>query len=296
MNSFPEGVEKSNLLNVIRDLCWKSSDILRSYSEYEKNTSELKKKLEINNLKTGPVTSADLEVNQEIIQGIKEKYPNQQWLFLSEESTKDFQNNNKLLSEDWIWIIDPLDGTKDFINNTGEYAVHISLTYKKKNILAAVLIPFKEELWIYLQGEGSWSENRFLEKKIYKCSQKKELSSIRVVISKSHRYPELNNLINKIKPAEIIGMGSIGYKIASIIRNNADLYISFSDENKSCPKDWDMAAPEAIIKGCGGEFTDLYGNNLSFLKDNQYKQGGILIASMTKNHKDICNRIRKLIA
>tara|TARA_Y100001968_G_scaffold323637_1_gene361645 strand:- start:282 stop:1172 length:891 start_codon:yes stop_codon:yes gene_type:complete len=295
MICFPEGVDKNRLVDVIRNVCWKSSDILKSYSLKIENGLEIKKKLEINNLNSGPVTSADLEVNHEIIQGIKKNFPKQKWFFLSEESTKDLINKNHEFKEDWVWIIDPLDGTKDFIKNTGEYATHISLTYKKKNIFGAVLIPSREELWLYLNGLGSWCEQRNLQRKIYQGLRKKNLKDMRVVISKSHRYPELNDLINKIKPAKVIGMGSIGYKITSLIRNEADLYISFSDINKSCPKDWDMAAPEAIIKGYGGYFSNLNGTNLSFLKDNQYKQGGILIASMTSNHLFICEEIKKLL-
>jgi len=295
MICLPKGVDKNKLLDAIRNICWESSDILKSYSVKIENGLEIKKKLKINNLNSGPVTSADLEVNQEIIQGIQKSFPNQKWLFLSEESTKEQIFKNQEFVEEWVWIIDPLDGTKDFIKDTGEYASHISLTYKKKNIFGAVLIPSREELWLYMDGLGSWCEKRNLQKKNYHGLRNKSLKDLRIVISRSHRYPELDDLIKKINPEKVIGMGSIGYKITSIIRNEADLYISFSDINKSCPKDWDMAAPESIIKGYGGHFSNLEGSNLSFLKNNQYKQGGILIASMTYNHMHICEEIKNLL-
>ena len=63
-------------------------------------------------------------------------------------------------------------------------------------------------------------------------------------------------------------MGSVGFKVASILRGEGDLYISYSLKGGSSPKDWDMAAPEAIITGAGGYFTDLRGRNLTFLNEN----------------------------
>ena len=289
---FPKGVNTESLIRVIREISWESANIFKSYIDIERTNSELKKKLEINNFKTGPVTSADLEVNKIIIDGIKKNFPNQNWFFLSEESNKDAINYQ--LNE-WVWIIDPLDGTKDFINRTGEYATHISLTYKKKNILGAVLIASKNELWLYLDGKGSWCENSNFKKKKYTNVNKNNFNEIRILVSRSHRYPELDRIITKLNPAHVIGMGSIGYKITALIRDEADFYITYSEKNKSCPKDWDMAAPAAIIKGLGGNFTDIDSNELTFLKDDEFRQSGILIASMREDHNIMCNKIKELL-
>ena len=104
-----------------------------------------------------------------------------------------------------------------------------------------------------------------------------------------------NNLLKSIFNAEIIGMGSVGYKIASILRGENDLYVSYSSKDTSSPRDWDMAAPYSLISGLGGNMTDLYGNDLTFLKDKNYKQEGIILASMKTNHKEICNKILQKI-
>ena len=140
----PEDVETEDLLNNLRTMGREINTLLKSYSQNNLDTKEFKKKLRIKNLPSGPVTSADIEVNEIIIKGIKDNYPSQPWELLSEE--------NKVyptICSDWVWIIDPLDGTKDLIQNTGEYAVHVALTNRKKVIVSMVVIPSKEEIWLY---------------------------------------------------------------------------------------------------------------------------------------------------
>ena len=78
-----------------------------------------------------PVTEADLTVNERIIKNIQDNYPEVHWKILSEENVKrssEIQNFNT----DWLWILDPLDGTKDFIQGTRNYAMHLALNYKQK--------------------------------------------------------------------------------------------------------------------------------------------------------------------
>ena len=293
MNFLPKGVDPQELLNHIREISWKVSDSLNSFSHDIESSSGFTN-LEIKELKSGPVTNADLEANKIIISGIKSKYPNQNWLFLSEENVKEYKKEY-FDSKEWVWIIDPLDGTRDFINKTGEYAVHISLAFKKKNILGVVIIPSREELWVSLENVGSWCELRNLKKISFNDKNNRKINELRVAISKTHSPKVLKNIIEKLNPLKIIGMGSIGHKITSIIKDEVDLYISYSERGKSSPKDWDIAAPEAIIRGFNGYFTDLNGNQLKFLDNNEYRQEGILIASRSNKHQKICNKIKELM-
>ena len=294
MNFLPENVNAKEFLNLIREIGWETIDLLRSYSQKAENSSDFKK-LEINEFSTGPVTSADLTANDLIINGIEERYPKQNWFFLSEENVNE-KKFELFSNKDWVWIIDPLDGTKDFIDNTGEYATHISLLFKKKNVFGSVFIPSKQEIWFYVQGFGSWCEDRDSQKKKFKGRNNKKIDELRIAISKTHFHKELSMIINKLDITNIVGMGSIGYKITSIVRGDVDLYISYSDKDKSSPKDWDMAAPEAIIRGFGGRFTDLYGNQLSFLKNQNFTQDEILVATMSDKHQEICNQIKTILS
>ena len=90
-------------------------------------------------------------------------------------------------------------------------------------------------------------------------------------------------------------MGSIGCKLASIVRGESEIYISLSLPGKSSPKDWDFAAPEAILKASGGAITNLDNEELSYGKSN-FQHGGVIIASNNKeNHSKICSQIKRAI-
>lgn len=101
--------------------------------------------------------------------------------------------------------------------------------------------------------------------------------------------------MERISPGETKGIGSVGCKVGTILRGEADFYISLS--GKTAPKDWDMAAPEAVLRAAGGGFTHADGRPLSYNKDN-YEQRGCLIVSHGKNHDLICklaeDEIKKL--
>ncbi len=290
MISLPEFVNENEFIEILRIISWEVSDLLKSYNHGLENAEDFKLNLKIINKETGPVTEADLAVSNLIKEKINKYYPNANWDFLNEED-----KSNKTLTLPWVWIIDPLDGTKDFINQTGEYAMHLALTYMKVPVFGIVLIPSKEELWISRRNIGSWCESKSGENKNFSTMINKELSSLKIVTSKSHTPIEFTNLLTNIFNAEIIGMGSVGYKIASILRGENDLYVSYSSSNTSSPRDWDMAAPHSLISSFGGYMTDLYGKELKFLKDKKYNQEGIILASLKPNHQVICKKIRESI-
>ena len=90
-------------------------------------------------------------------------------------------------------------------------------------------------------------------------------------------------------------MGSIGCKIASIVRGDSDIYICLSLPGKSSPKDWDFAAPESILKSAGGAITTLDNKELTYGQNN-FQQGGVIVAtSNRKTHGSICREIKKII-
>jgi len=215
------------------------------------------------------------------------------WEILSEENIK--SSRDVTFKSDWVWIIDPLDGTKDFIQNTGEYGVQMALSFKKQIVFGSVLIPFKNELWLFLKGEGTWLELESESTDILPRVNKKEFREMTVVISRNHCPNSLTEILERLNPYSIIGMGSVGYKVASILRGDADLYISYSEPGKTTPKDWDMAAPAAIITGSGGYLTNEKGEKLKFLESKKFHQSEIMIASLNTNHQSICDYIKASI-
>tara|TARA_B100001989_G_C24531433_1_gene461870 strand:+ start:800 stop:1708 length:909 start_codon:yes stop_codon:yes gene_type:complete len=288
----PDGVDINNLIDDLRIFSWEAADILLHYSQVISN-SNCKNNILKNEDNKDPVTIADLEVNDLILKRIKENYPNTSWKFLSEENAK-IDIDNCDLTSDWVWILDPLDGTKDFIQGTENYAMHLALSYKNRPYLGVVLIPEKEELWIS-NGKKVWCERRDRSKRKLQLRFNRKLSEMTLVTSKNHNNRTLRKLVEIINFKKIIIMGSIGCKIASILRGESDIYICLSMPGKSAPKDWDFAAPEAILNAAGGAITNLFYEDLNYCKKN-FKQGGIIIASTNKKqHKEICFQIKGII-
>ena len=292
MIKLPSGIDVNNLIDDLRIFSWEAAEILITYSKILKDSNYKSNILTNVNLED-PVTAADLKVNEMIIQRINEKYKDINWEILTEEnvkiSAKSYDNDS-----DWMWVLDPLDGTKDFIQGTGNYAMHLALNYKKRPYLGIVLIPQKGELWI-ANGEKVWCEKRNGSKIKPNLCNNKNLKEMILVTSKNHRNQTLKSLIQKINFNKVIIMGSIGCKIASILRGESDIYICLSLPGNSSPKDWDFAAPEAVLKSAGGSITNLDNQELTYGKSN-FEQGGIIVASNDSlTHGSICLEIKEVI-
>ena len=283
----PEEVELTTLLDELRKLSWASADVLMAYARGEDPPYGFQKSLTVEEGGDGPVSAADMAVNELLISGLKDNLTFKEWDILSEESSKEktFQRDN--YKKDWCWILDPLDGTKDFLQGSENYAVHIALTYKQKPKIGVVLIPEKNELWFGIVGMGAWFENRDGSKNPYSFSERLDIPRLVLVSSKNHQQSILNNLLSTLCFGEIKRIGSVGCKVASILRGESDVYISLS--GKTAPKDWDMAAPHALIEAAGGMFTHADGTNLIY-REKDYSQSGCLVASHGKSHQKICQK------
>ena len=292
MIKLPGGVDINNLIDDLRVFSWEAAKIFLFYSQIIENSNN-KSEIIKNKDNEDPVTVVDLKVNELIINRIKEKYKYTNWGILSEENVK-IKSNYFDSNVDWLWVLDPLDGTKDFIQGTGNYAMHLALNYKRKPFIGVVLIPEKNELWIS-NGEKVWGERKDGSIINNNMSKNTKLNNMTLVTSKNHRNQTLKNLIKKLNFKDVIVMGSIGCKIASLIRGESDIYISLSLPGQSSPKDWDFAAPEAILKAAGGVITNIDNQELSYGKKN-FEQGGIIIASNNKLlHKEICLEVKEIV-
>ena len=292
MIKLPLGVNVNNLIDDLRSLSWEAADILLFYSNIIKNSKE-KNKILKNKNNNDPVTLADLEVNKLIINRINQKYKDINWEILSEENFK-VKPNYCDKNAEWLWILDPLDGTKDFIQGTGNYAMHLALNYKQKPYIGVVLIPEKNELWIAC-GEKLWCEKRNGSFENKDISNRIILQEMNLVTSKNHGNEQLKNLIKRVNFKNIIVMGSIGCKVASIIRGESDIYISLSLPDKGGPKDWDFAAPEAILKAAGGSITYIDNEDLVYGKANLEHTGLVIASNKKSNHERICSQLKEII-
>ena len=292
MFNLPNQLDIGNLIDDLRILSWEAADILIYYSREFKGRGDNKDLVQLKEYNE-PVSLADLKVNDLIINRIKEKYQDIDWHLLSEENG--LIKFNKNVDTDWLWILDPLDGTRDFLEQSANYALHLGLNYKNKPYLGIVLIPEREELWI-TNNRKVWCEKRDGSQTKIKLSGRKKLSEMILVTSKNHNNQTLDKIIKIIGFKESRKFGSVGCKISSILRGESDIYISLSLPGKSSPKDWDFAAPEALLRSAGGAITNLENEDLVYNKES-FMQKGMIIASNNKtNHKNICEQIKILLS
>ncbi len=289
----PKSVALDDLLKSLRTLCWGAIDILKAYSKGEEPPYGFPKALQVHDGGDGPVTAADLAVNKWLINGLKSNFPLAAWTLISEETAKDQEVKANYRKGEWVWILDPLDGTKDFLKGTGEYAVHLALLNGDKAVLGIVLVPELEEMWIGLVGYGAWLEDRLGNKRSVSFSNRDVISNMILVASRSHRNQNLERLIHSVPFSQRKTVGSVGCKISKILKGEADFYVSISGE--TAPKDWDMAAPEAVLKAAGGKFTHANMKELTY-KNGDLNQWGCLIASHGKNHDLICKIIEERLS
>ena len=226
-----------------------------------------------------PVTDADLESNK-IINKI---LSNTKYSILSEEDVDD----QSRLSKDMIWIVDPLDGTSDFIDKTGEFTIMIALIQNKKPILGVIAWPTEKTLFVAQKNCGAF---RYSNDKWDKISVTKieNLSKCRTIGSRHHLSDKEKEFIKKIGIKDFSSIGS-SLKVGKISSGEAEVYITTTDKMK----EWDTAASYCIITEAGGKMTDMLGNELTYNNKNVYHQNGILVTNGFIHNK-IINEFKKL--
>jgi 3'(2'), 5'-bisphosphate nucleotidase len=229
--------KESNWLNIAKEAAKKAGEkILQIYGE-EFSVSYKEDK--------SPLTIADQQSN-DIIESylLKTNIP-----ILSEEGRLTEYKDRK----NWklLWIVDPLDGTKEFVKRNGEFTVNIALVKNGKPILGVIFVPVKE--WLYY-GSSNGSYREIKEKKV-KLPLDNKSTNFKVVGSRSHQSPETKEYFEDIrkrkKNVEIVSMGS-SLKICLVAEGSADVYPRFAPT-----MEWDTAAGHAIAKYAGKKLIDL---------------------------------------
>jgi len=297
--ALPSGISLDVLLVELRRLSWGAADILCAYGRGEQPPYGFPRALSVDEGGEGPVSAADLAVNRWLLDGLGQAFPGAGWTLLSEETAREQLTAGEPLVAEWLWILDPLDGTKDFLQGTGEYAVHLALAHRGVPVLGVVLLPEMEQLWLgiteALAGEPgqAWCENRTGERTPVRFSERRQLGELVLVASRNHRDDRLERLLAALELGDTKAIGSVGGKVATILRGETDLYVSLS--GRSAPKDWDMAAPHAVLEAAGGAFTHADGRPLTY-NTGDVRQAGCLIASHGPAHTELCQRAAAAMA
>lgn len=281
-----EGLQENDLkelVTIARSVGWGAADIL-----LEMNPADLN----IQNSSDGPVTAADEAANLYILENLQAACGTKDFGYLSEETYKT-QSTGKPFPQPYVWVIDPLDGTKDYIKGTGEFAIHIALLQNDRPILAVVVCPVAHLLYFATLNSGTIAEERNGNLRPVRVSARNEIETLTVVASRSHRDERFNQLLQKFPVQHQRSVGSVGGKIAAIVEQKADVYISLP--GKSAPKDWDLAAPELILTEAGGQFTHFDGSPLRYNQADVSQWNGVL-ASNSQCHEVLCSEIQRILA
>ena len=209
-----------------------------------------------------PVTKADLAANRVICSGLKNTFPN-----IGVDSEEN--DNSNLKKKDTYWLVDPLDGTKEFIKKNGEFTVNIALIKNKKPVYGLIYMPVTREIYFTKNRFSYYS--RFNNKgqllKKTKIRTKKRIKNI-LVLSRSHigdkkKLSEMKDfMFKKFKANKIIQSGS-SIKLCYIAHGKANIYPRIGNT-----MEWDIAAGDAILRNAGGRIKTLDGRTMKYGKRN----------------------------
>jgi len=199
-----------------------------------------------------PVTKADIEANKVIVSALKREFNH---LIISEESL----NHQQYCDSDYCFIVDPIDGTKEFIKKNGEFTINIALLHEEELVAGVVYAPVLKEMYYAIKGEGAYLEKDGIVRKIHVSDRKNKL---KVLISRSHQRLKSIELLrdnqNKILEVSRLGSSLKGCRIASGVQ---DAYYRFGP---TCI--WDTAAMQIIVEEAGGTLKLLNGKKINYRK------------------------------
>jgi len=201
-----------------------------------------------------PVTIADRQSNELIVNALRERFPGD--ALLAEETPVTDQGWRRATR---CWVVDPLDGTSDFVKGRVGFAVMIGLCLRGEPVLGVVNVPKAGRLFLGLQGHGA-EEEREGRRHVLATSRRSQASELRVIASIAHRDEVLERAVAALSPKETLSVGSVGYKVGKIAADEADLYLAPTAHISL----WDTCAPQAILHAAGGRFLDMDGRPLHY--------------------------------
>ena len=238
----------------------------------------------IDNL-TEPVTIADRMASKLIVEQLSREFPGD--AILSEEESDDKKNR---LARKRVWIIDPLDGTRGFINKDGDFGVQIGLAENGAAIGGAVYLPIGDRLFYAARNGGAFLVENGGEPRRLKTADTANINQMKIAVSRNHLSPKMAEILKKMRIENVVKRGSVGLKVGLIAEKTCDLYIHLSPRTKF----WDTCAPQIILEEAGGELTDLFGEKIDYAAANVQNLNGVC-ASNGAAHEQIVEDLKPLL-
>lgn len=219
-----------------------------------------------------PLTIADRQANEIIVSRLRAEFP--QYAILSEEE----KDNKERLNNDYCFIIDPLDGTKEFIKRNGQFTVNIGLAYQHECVLGVIYVPVTKELYYAVKGQGAYLLKDGIETRLH-VSEKTE--DIRVVMSNSHDCKEMDQLLEKYQLKNFIRVGS-SLKGCMVAKGEAEVYYRYNPT-----MEWDTAAMQCIAEEAGAIVRQMDDSQLRYNRENSLNEKGFYIINRIKNKMEL---------
>ncbi|ULS48568.1 3'(2'),5'-bisphosphate nucleotidase CysQ [Pectobacterium carotovorum] len=209
-----------------------------------------------------PVTAADLAAHRVIKDGLAASYPDIP--LLSEEDPPEWE-----IRRHWqrYWLVDPLDGTKEFLSRNGEFTVNIALIENGQAVLGVVYVPVTGVMYSAAEGKA-WKEENGQRRQITVKQARPPL----VVVSRSHADRELKDYLNQLGEHQTVAVGS-SLKFCLVAEGEAQLYPRFGPTNI-----WDTAAGHAVAVAAGAQIHDWQGQTLSYTPRESFLNPGFRVS------------------
>ena len=209
-----------------------------------------------------PVSLADLESSALIVRRLA---------ILSEEIPDDPAR----LGKSRAWMIDPIDGTRDFLRGEPGYVVMIGLCIDGRPQVGVVAQPVTGNVWLGAVGTGAWKESPGGKREPIRSSAIATPECIRLVSSKSHRTDYYERFRRALGITDDFALGSVGLKVSLIAEGSRDLYVYPGSQTKI----WDSCGPEAILAAAGGTMTDSDGKVLCYTNPTLHNPRGLVASN-----------------
>ena len=204
-----------------------------------------------------PLTEADLRSEKLILAGLKRIAP--EVPVLSEESAQAPYSTRRNWSR--LWVVDPLDGTKEFVQRNGEFTVNIALVDSQRPVLGIVHAPALERTYYACEGVGAFRSDAQAAGRPIRVAKQRH-APLRVVGSRSHRGSSLDAFLSRVGPHELVEVGS-SLKLCLVAEGQADVYPRLGPTSE-----WDTAAGQCVLEQAGGQVLKLDGEPLEYNREN----------------------------
>lgn len=218
-----------------------------------------------------PVTEADKQADTIIRAHLSSRYPD--FGFLTEETDDD----RARLTKPFVWLVDPVDGTKDFVTKNGEFTINIALVHKHQVIMGLVMIPVTGETYYAIRGQGAYYRKNNVDTRI---QVNDKLNQLTVLTSRFHLQDEEKRLIHKHRETitRIETYGS-ALKACRIAHGLAEISYRLS----SGTKEWDTAASDLIVTEAGGFFLKPNRETYTYNREDIHNRDGYIIVNRMEN-------------